>query len=169
MPEPFLKWAGGQRWLVNQHSRLFPYVYGRYVEPFLGSGAVFFYLQPRDAVLSDSNAELVNVYQVLRAHPEKLQRLLHRYHKQHSSTFYYRWRRRRPSDQLHQAARFLYLNRVCFNGLFRVNLQGEFNVPIGTKTEVSYPRGYLQSVSRILQRAQVVQADFEDIINQTEV
>ena len=167
-PEPFLKWAGGKRWLVNQHARLFPYVYGRYVEPFLGSGAVFFYLQPQEAVLSDSNAELVNAYQVLRAHPEKIQRLLRRYHRQHSSDFYYRWRKRRPFNPLHQAARFLYLNRVCFNGLFRVNLRGEFNVPIGTKTEVSYPRGFLQSVSRLLQRAQVVQADFEDIIDQTE-
>jgi DNA adenine methylase len=167
--EPFLKWAGGKRWLVSQHHRLFPYVFGRYVEPFLGGGAVFFYLQPQKAILSDKNEELVNVYRTLRENPNGLQRLLQVYQAKHSEEFYYRWRKRKQTNPLHRAARFLYLNRVCFNGLFRVNLRGEFNVPIGTKTQVTYPRGYLSSVSKLLKRAQIVQSDFEDIIDQTTV
>ena len=76
MLEPFLKWAGGKRWIVNRHPEIFPLVFGRYVEPFVGSGAVFFYLKPHRAVLSDSNADLVNAYQVLRSHPDKVHRLL---------------------------------------------------------------------------------------------
>src|SRR5437016_13888252 len=89
MLEPFLKWAGGKRWIVHQHENIFPLVFGRYVEPFLGSGAVFFHLKPRRAILSDSNADLVNAYRALRSYPDEIHRLLVAYQKRHSSTFYY--------------------------------------------------------------------------------
>ncbi len=167
MAESFLKWAGGKRWLVDQHNRLFPYVYERYVEPFLGGGAVFFYLQPHNALLADSNEELINLYRVIQSSPSQLQALLRRYQQNHSPSFYYKTRRHRPSKRLQRAARFLYLNRVCFNGLFRVNLRGEFNVPVGTKTQVTYPSGYLKQISQILKPACIVAADFEDILDKT--
>lgn len=168
MPEAFLKWAGGKRWIVNQHEKIFPLVFGRYVEPFLGSGAVFFHLRPRRAILSDRNADLVNAYRALRSHPDEIHRLLVAYQKRHSPTFYYRWRRRRPKNPIHQAARFLYLNRVCWNGLYRVNLNGEFNVPLGTKTTVAFPRGYLRLVSRQLSAARILHSDFEEVIDRTD-
>lgn len=165
--EPFLKWAGGKRWMISQHAHLFPICYERYIEPFLGSGAVFFSLRPRRALLSDTNEDLVNAYEVIRDHPDRLRRLLSAYQKKHCARFYYRWRKMHPRDPVRRAARFLYLNRVCWNGLFRVNLKGEFNVPLGTKTAVAYPRGYLRAASRLLQAADIVQADFEDILDQT--
>jgi DNA adenine methylase len=168
MPEAFLKWAGGKRWLVSQHEGIFPLAFGRYVEPFLGSGAVFFHLNPQRAVLSDSNADLVNAYRALQSHHDQIQRLLLAYQKRHTSTFYYRWRRRRPRNPIHQAARFLYLNRVCWNGLYRVNLDGEFNVPLGTKTTIAFPPGYLRLVSGCLHKARILHSDFEDVIDKTD-
>jgi DNA adenine methylase len=168
MPETFLKWAGGKRWLVSQHERLFPLVFGRYVEPFLGSGAVFFHLNPERAILSDSNADLINTYRALQSHPDRIRRLLVSYQKRHTSTFYYYWRRRRPRNPIHKAAQFLYLNRVCWNGLYRVNLDGQFNVPLGTKTKISIPRGYLRLVSRCLHKARILHSDFEDVIDKTD-
>jgi len=167
MSEPFLKWAGGKRWIVSHHERIFPLVFGRYVEPFLGSGAVFFHLKPQRAILSDSNPDLINAYRALRSHPDQIHRLLVAYQKRHTSKFYYRWRGRRPKNTIHQAARFLYLNRVCWNGLYRVNLKGEFNVPLGTKTAVAFPQGYLRSISRRLYRARILRSDFEDVIDKT--
>jgi DNA adenine methylase len=167
MPEPFLKWAGGKRWLVARHQRLFPIVFERYVEPFLGGGAVFFFLEPQRALLSDTNRELIDVYRVIRDEPIRLRCVLASYQAKHSSTFYYQTREQSPKKRLHRAARTLYLNRVCWNGLFRVNLKGEFNVPIGTKSEVAYPRGFLSAVSRALKRARIRNLDFEEILDQT--
>jgi DNA adenine methylase len=164
--EPFLKWAGGKRWLVNQHGRILPLVFGRYIEPFVGSGAVFFYLKPQRAILAYKKPELVNAYKVFRLKHERIHRLLFIYQTRHTSEFYYRWRRRQSSNPIHRAARFLYLNRVCWNGLYRVNLKGEFNVPIGTKTAVAFAKKYLFEVSRQLKKAVIREADFEQIIGE---
>jgi DNA adenine methylase len=168
MIDPFLKWAGGKRWLVNQHQPLFPIAYNRYVEPFLGSGAVYFSLQPSRALLSDTNAELINVYKMLRDYPGRIHQLLCKYHSRHTAEFYYQLRGKQHSSGVREAARLLYLNRVCFNGLYRVNLKGEFNVPLGTKTAVSYPPGYLRSIANLLKRARILCSDFENVVDRTE-
>lgn len=165
MIEPFLKWPGGKRWLVSRHSELFPKKYKRYFEPFLGGGAVFFSLLPAQGSLSDSNAELVNAYRCLKASYTEIDRGLTRYQERHCSDFYYKVREEQPSDPLKRAIRFLYLNRTCFNGIYRVNLDGVFNVPIGTKTTVSFEKGYLKTVAAALKRVTIRVRDFEDAID----
>lgn len=160
MLEPFLKWPGGKRWLVSHYPTLFPSSCERYLEPFLGGGAVFFFLQPRRAILADKNAELINAYTSIKRFHEGIDRGLRALHRTHSSTVYYRIRRSTPRGRLKQALRFLYLNRTCFNGIYRVNYQGIFNVPMGSKTIVEYPGGYLSSVAHALSGASIRVADF---------
>ena len=165
MLEPFLKWPGGKRWLVHQYASLFPLQYRRYLEPFLGGGAVFFHLKPQRAVLSDTNAELVNAYQCLQRYSRAIEKRLSDLQRKHNDALYYRIRETRPAGAIEQTVRFLYLNRTCFNGIYRVNLKGEFNVPIGTKDRVAYPKDYLQGIAACLQQASIRVADFEETID----
>jgi DNA adenine methylase len=165
MLEPFLKWPGGKRWLVHQHANFFPPSYRRYLEPFLGGAAVFFHLQPARAILSDTNAELINAYRCLRQHWELIDEQLRTLQKGHSIELYYRIRGLRPIDPLERAVRFIYLNRTCFNGIYRVNKNGDFNVPIGSKDGVEYPEGYLKTIADSLATASLKVAGFENTIN----
>ena len=165
MADPFLKWPGGKRWLVRQLDGLFPSVYERYLEPFLGGGAMFFHLSPRRAILSDSNKELINVYRCLKSHAEEIDERLVSLQKQHSEALYYLTRKMEPTDAVGRAVRFLYLNRTCFNGIYRVNLKGKFNVPMGSKDLVEYPKDYLKEVAAILRCASVRESDFEKTID----
>jgi len=126
---------------------------------------VFFHLTTQCAVLSDTNQELVNAYQCLKKHAKVIEKRLASLQHKHGETLYYRTRATRPTDAIEQAVRFLYLNRTCFNGIYRVNLKGEFNVPIGTKDRVAYPEGYLQEIATCLRRASILIADFEETID----
>lgn len=164
MVEPILKWAGGKRWLVAKHSLPQPERYARYVEPFMGSGAVYFHLKPSVALLSDANAELINLYVSIRDFPEEVERILARHQNLHSADHYYEVRAEVPKCNVAAAARFLYLNRTCWNGLYRVNRKGEFNVPIGTKQTVCLPTDDFKTVSRMLRGSELVCCDFEDTI-----
>ena len=139
---PFLKWAGGKRQMLAQYEAFFPAEPGgAYFEPFVGSGAVFFHLQPRGlfdrCTLSDANSELINLYRVVRDQPDALIACLQDHAEGHSPDYYYavRARDRGPdwasASPLERAARMLYLNRTCYNGLWRVNGRGQFNVPLG--------------------------------------
>jgi DNA adenine methylase len=161
---PFLKWAGGKRWLTAQYSHLFPTTFDRYIEPFLGSGAVFFYLQPRTAVLSDNNAELINTYLQIRSNWQKVQRSLRRHQANHGAKYYYDERARKHQVLHEKAAQFIYLNRTCWNGLYRVNLNGEFNVPKGTKSTVLLSSDDFETVSYLLKSVRLLTADFETSI-----
>ncbi len=131
--KPFLKWAGGKRSLLSQYQPYFAAIgtYGRYIEPFVGSGAVFFWLQPRPSLLYDSNAALIEVYTVVRDDVAGLMAALapHR----NERDYYYGVRAQNPDhlSPTQRAARFIYLNRTCYNGLYRVNQKGRFNVPFG--------------------------------------
>jgi DNA adenine methylase len=129
--KPFVKWAGGKRQLLPAIRAALPPAFARYFEPFVGGGAVFFDLDPRAAILSDANAELINCYVVVRDRVDALSRALrgHVYDKRH----YYRVRALRPDDldAVERAARTIYLNKTGFNGLYRVNSKGIFNVPFG--------------------------------------
>lgn len=167
MTEPFLKWPGGKRWLVKKHSLIFPTEYQRYVEPFLGSGAVYFHLAPRRAILSDRNPDLINLYACIKRDAEFIQRRLEHLQKLHGAALYYKVRASVPLDPMERAIRLIYLNRTCFNGIYRVNLKGEFNVPMGSKTLVKYPPDYLRQVSRQLRNASVRHADFERTLADT--
>lgn len=156
---PPLKWAGGKRWLVCREE-FRPPKFDRLIEPFLGSGAVFFYLRPERAVLSDLNQDLINLYQSICTDHVKLSSLLRKHARLHSTDYYYRVRASRPRSNLGAAARLLYLNRTCWNGLYRVNKQGEFNVPIGTKDAVLLSSDNFARVSELLKNAELLSGDF---------
>ncbi len=167
MPEPFLKWAGGKRWLVSMHPHLFAGIeFERYFEPFLGSGAVYFHMAPGRAFLSDINRELIETYIAVRDTPEMVKSLLIQHHEHHSKEHYYAVRRSINGSLAEKAARFIYLNRTCWNGLYRVNLQGQFNVPIGTKTRVILETDDFSRLSILLKKAVIVRQNFEISLDQ---
>lgn len=164
----FLKWAGGKRWLIPELQRHLPASFNRYIEPFLGGGAVFFALRPTSATLSDLNGDLIELYQVVRDHPQQLRELLLDHEQKHTKDYYYSIRSDVPTAKIERAARTLYLNRTCFNGLYRVNKKGEFNVPIGTKTTVVFPGEDFNAYSAALVSADLIVADFEEVIDDAE-
>lgn len=165
---PFLKWAGGKRWLSEKILSLVPDVYGKYYEPFLGSAAVFFSLQPDEAMLSDLNADLIGTYNAIKDDWQKVSDILAIHHRKHCKEYYYAIREQRLRTPHTKAAQFIYLNRTCWNGLYRVNLNGKFNVPIGTKKNVLLDTDDFESVSRSLKKAKFVCADFETTINKAQ-
>lgn len=162
--KPFIKWAGGKRWLLNDPSFGLPEYSGRYIEPFLGGGALFFHLAPRDAILSDVNEKLIATCKSIRDDLRLVQASLAEFQERHSKEFYYEERSREHSSSHVRAAQFLYLNRTCFNGLYRENLKGQFNVPLGTKTQVSLLDDNFELESKILSRAELRAGDFEAIV-----
>jgi len=131
MSKPFLKWAGGKSQHLKEMTKHFPKSFDRYVEPFLGSGSVFFFLKPSKAFLSDSNNELINTFQMVKDHPEQVINAL----MQHENTkeHFLVTRQLKPvcMESVKRAARFIFLNKTCFNGLYRVNSNNEFNTPFG--------------------------------------
>jgi DNA adenine methylase len=163
--EPLLKWPGGKRWLATKFPTLFPAVYKTYFEPFVGSGAVFFALQPAKATLSDINADLIHTYQVVRKAWKDVATQLRRHEKRHSAAHYYAVRATEPSSDVQRAARFIYLNKTCWNGLYRVNTRGQFNVPIGTKSKVSIDSKEIETLAHLLGRARLTVSDFEETIS----
>ena len=162
---PFLKWAGGKRWLVDRHADVFPEFEGRYFEPFLGGGSVFFHLSPNASVLSDMNTHLIECYQQIRDDHETVVKLLEEHQKNFNKNYYYEIRSTKFIDKNERAAQFLFLNRTCWNGLYRVNLKGEFNVPIGTKSTVVFKHDDFAAVAARLKNTTLVQCDFEDTID----
>jgi DNA adenine methylase len=162
VPRPFLKWAGGKTQLVPQFMRLIPRRYKRYHEPFVGGGALFFALRPQEAALSDINQELIDCYQAIRDDAAAVIAALgkHRYEKD----YFYRVRQLDPSalTPAKRAARTIFLNKAGFNGLYRVNSKGQFNVPFGryrNPTLCDAPN--LRACSLALQNVQLVVKDFE--------
>jgi DNA adenine methylase len=165
MARPFLKWAGGKGQLLTQYLPYFQQNYTTYYEPFLGGGAVFFHLQPQQAVLADINPALVNVYCCVRDQVEPLIDLLQQHQTQHSSDYYYQVRSNLPDAQLAQAARLLYLNKTCFNGLYRENAKGEFNVPIGRyKQPTICNPDLLRAAATALQFCQIAVRPFDAVL-----
>jgi DNA adenine methylase len=167
-PRPFVKWVGGKKQLLPELVKRVPGTFRRYYEPFVGGGALFFSLQPRDSYLTDINPDLVNLYTVIR---DKLDELIadldqHKYEKQ----YYYRIRRidrtagYRLWTNVQRASRFIYLNKSCYNGLYRVNSKGEFNVPFGRYTNPTIlDEPNLRACHEALQGASIKVADFRTI------
>lgn len=164
---PFLKWAGGKRWLMEYPETLdiFPKEFETYIEPFLGSGAVFFKLFPKRSILSDSNADLIETYKAIRNDWRSVWKRLRVHHELHSDEYYYKVRSSNPYSSGGRAAKFIYLNRTCYNGLYRVNLKGEFNVPVGTKRNVVLESDDFNLVSELLGQAKLIVSDFEPIVD----
>lgn len=166
-PKPFLKWPGGKRWLAQAIANILrPQTRGRYFEPFLGGGAVFFALRPTLATLSDINAELINVYRQVRDQPEEI---LHKLKKiPVTSQKYYSIRKSTPTCNIRRAAQFLYLNRTAFGGIYRLNNKGQFNVPYGGGERTPVPLwrdNLISSSSKVLQGVTLKVSDFETMID----
>ena len=166
--KPFIKWAGGKTRLLPS---LIPYVpeqFNDYHEPFLGGGAMFFNTAHRRAglaYLSDLSDELVNAWQVVREQGSLLGRELKPYLEQDSEEFYYSLRPLQPQDPIERACRFLYLNQTSWNGLWRVNRWGEFNVPWGKRPFRGYSSELLDSYSAILETVQIELLDFRHALD----
>jgi DNA adenine methylase len=162
---PFLKWAGGKRRLLEQYRPYIPGAVARYHEPFVGSAAVFFELAPERATLADSNAALISCYTIVRDQVEPLIRCLDSLQLRHDRRRYYELRDRYNSegiDPIERAALFIYLNHTCYNGLYRVNSRGLFNVPAGRyeRPRISDPDG-LRAASRALACAHLLTRRFD--------
>jgi len=164
--DPFLKWPGGKRWLAQKYESLVPDHSGKYFEPFLGGGAFFFATNPDEAVLSDSNESLINAYKQVRKAPNKIADALAAYQLKHSENFYYEERDCEHESNFWKAVQFIYLNRTCFNGIYRVNLNGRFNVPIGTKTAVVMPNDNFLAVASRLRRKAIRTCGFAESISE---
>jgi DNA adenine methylase len=156
---PFVKWAGGKTQLLHRLDALVPQ-FERYFEPFLGGGALFFHLASRldfAAHLSDANGDLVNAYSVVKSDVEGLIALLERHERSYRKApaeYYYGLRSEKPGGRVEAAARFIALNKTCYNGLYRVNRSGEFNVPIGRyKNPTICDREQLRAASAALNRS----------------
>ena len=142
---PFVKWAGGKTKLLKQLRDFFPEFSGTYYEPFLGGGAVFFHLRPEKAILSDSNAELINLFKMIKKKPTELMEELDNHQPKVQDKEYYLDVRSwdvTVLDRVEMAARMIYLNKTCFNGLYRVNSKGQFNVPFGRTPQGNPPQLY---------------------------
>jgi DNA adenine methylase len=166
---PFLRWVGGKRWFVKKYSDFLPKNYNRYIEPFLGSGSVYFYLQPKESILGDINEELIITYIAIRDNWRIVQEKLMHHKNKHDNdeNYYYKIRKSKPVNPFDRAARFIYLNRTCFNGIYRVNQKGEFNVPKGTRDSVIFETDDFESVSKVLSNAKIYAIDFETLIDQS--
>lgn len=166
--KPVLKWAGGKQWLAPAaHLLMPPNFVGRYWEPFLGGGAFFFALSPKRATLSDKNEELIHTYTALRDDPEAVVDLLRRH--RYKYRFYYRTRKRVPRSPQGVAARMIYLNRTCWNGLYRVNRKGQFNTPFGSFVNPTIcDTDRIDAAAGKLSQAQLRVGDFAEIVKEAE-
>lgn len=164
---PFVKWVGGKRKIIEELLRRLPVSFNRYWEPFVGGGAFFFEMHTTltSAILSDSNLELAITYSVIKTNPAGLIAKLEEHAHKHDETYYYRIRGQfNLQDPIDVAARFLYLNKTCYNGLYRVNNKGEFNVPIGSYTNPDIvQRGNILLCNVALQKAQIEYREFDTI------
>ena len=170
---PIVKWVGGKRQLMFELLKNMPANYNRYFEPFIGGGALFFELQPKNGYISDMNEELINLYSVVRDDVDGLTEDLGKH--EVSKEYFLNIRNidrtemfLRLSD-IERASRFIYLNRTCFNGLYRVNSQGQFNVPFGN---YSNPRiideNNLRNCSELLKNTEIKVADFSEILTKVQ-
>ena len=171
--QPFTKWTGGKRQLLPVIRELMPKTYNRYFEPFVGGGALFFDLAPKDAVINDFNAELINCYQQIKDNPQELIEIL-KVHQEYNSKEYYLDLRSADRDEridmmseVQRAARILYMLRVDFNGLYRVNSKNQFNVPYGRyKNPKIVDENLVSAISTYLNNNQIEikKGDFEKAV-----
>jgi len=177
--EPILKWAGGKRQILGEILSLFPHDYASrtYHEPMVGGGAVVFAISPRKGTINDLNDRLMRFYEVVRDFPHELIEE----NKRHKNTreYYYRARKEfnelafktplTKEEKIREASLFLYLNRTCYNGLYRVNAKGEFNVPFGRYTNPDFVREkQILEASRVLKNLKLLNKDFNYILEEAE-
>ena len=166
--KPFLKWAGGKGNLIKDLEPFFPSKFNTYFEPFLGGGAIFFHLNPEKAVISDFNEEVIDVYVEIKNNPEELMIALDKLQpKVDDKDFFYSIRAKKTSrmSTLNRVCRTIFLNKTCFNGMYRVNSKGDFNVPKGSmKNPRLYKRENLIACSESLQGKEIISGDYKKIL-----
>ena len=170
MIKPFIKWVGGKRQLINDIKKYMPKKYNRYIEPFIGGGALFFELTPKNAIINDKNLDLIDTYRIIKNKPKKLIKILLKHKKKNTKEYFLeirswdksnRYWTRKPENR---AARFIYLNKTCFNGMYRVNASGEFNVPYGKYKKPSiFEEENITAVSKLLKNTEIYNSDFAEI------
>jgi len=170
-PHPFLKWAGGKRQLLSQIDLYIPKSFNKYIEPFVGGGALFFYLLPKNAILNDINQDLINTYRVIKENVSELITSLKK-HKNEEEYFYKIRSVDRNLDEfktwsdVEKASRIIYLNRCCYNGLYRVNSKGYFNAPFGKyKNPKICNEENLKLVHKVLKDVKLMNISFELCLN----
>ena len=170
---PIVKWVGGKRQLMFELLKNMPKSYNRYFEPFIGGGALFFELQPDNAYIADMNEELINLYQVVRDNVDELVADLQKH--DISKEYFMEIRNIDRTEEyknwsnIQKASRFIYLNRTCFNGMYRVNSKGEFNVPFGHyKNPRIVDEKNLINCSNLLQRTEIRHSDFSEILTKVQ-
>ncbi len=157
--KPFLRWAGGKSWLIKYLSNLDVNLnFNTYHEPFLGGGSVYFNLQPQNAILSDSNKELIDTYLAIKTNVERVITELTKF--SNNEETYYNIRSSQFNSKYKRAARFIFLNQTSFNGIYRVNLNGEYNVPYGYRTTAVFSPDLLREIHKMLQTAELFHGDF---------
>ncbi len=165
--KPILRWAGGKIWLTNHIANYVPLRFNNYFEPFIGGASIFLFLKSNGIInkqvhLSDSNSDLINAHIVIRDQPSELFEVLSQY--KNEKEFYYEMRNSAPETQLEKAAKFLYLNRTSFNGIYRENLRGEYNVPFGNRAiKTLFEKRDLVNVSSLMQGTNISSCDFEEL------
>ena len=166
MAKPFLRWAGSKRQLLGRLVKYWPGEDTRYVEPFAGSACLFFELEPSSALIGDKNADLMSTYRIVRENPSEVYHSMVQW--RNDKAQYYRVRELDSSSlsPVECAARFIYLNKYCFNGLYRTNGRGDFNVPYGGEKSGALPDvNILTYAAQLLSHADLVCGDFEDIMS----
>lgn len=168
---PFVKWAGGKRQLLDRISERMPEYFGNYFEPFIGGGAVLFGLQPQNAVINDINPSLTNTYRIIKEKPENFINVIKKIDSEmwEDGKSYYYSLREHYNDKLMKeeydvelAALFVFINKHCFNGLYRVNGKGLFNVPYNNSRQESIDESSIMDVSEYLKKIKILTGDFED-------
>ena len=165
--KPILKWAGGKTQLLKELIPKVPDTYGKYIEPFFGGGALFFALCPENAVIADSNPELINMYQQVAESVEEVIAHLRKYNNSSEEFYSVRALDWRDLPAIDDAARTIYLNKTCFNGLYRVNRKGQFNVPFGKyKNPNICDEDTLRRASELLKKATIVCGDYKQVLSE---
>lgn len=170
--KPFLRWAGGKSWLIKHIDNFLPGEgFNDYFEPFLGGGSIYFYLKSNGLIegksyLSDTNKDLINSYKVIKSNFNDLITLLNKH--KNNQKFYYAIRDKEFKNRIEQAARFIYLNRTSYNGIYRVNKDGKYNVPYGKRKLVDlYDLKNIERVSELLSDAQLSVSSFSNSLKST--
>ena len=166
--KPVLKWAGGKTQLLNELLTQVPNRFNRYIEPFIGGGALFFAMQVRSGVIADSNPELINLYLSVADNVEQVIEHLHTFRNTESDFYKTRSLQFTDLENEYAAARTIYLNRTCYNGLYRVNRKGQFNVPFGRykNPQICQPE-VLRAASAALQGTEILCGDYKAVLGST--
>ena len=171
---PFVKWVGGKRNVIQNHLKKYlPLDFKRYIEPFVGGGAMFCYIKPIAAIINDINYELITCYEVIKNDEINLLRKIDEYTKNHSKNYFYKIRNINEEKNIDIAARFMYLNKTCFNGIYRVNSKGKFNVPFNGKKKEElkiYDKENIKNWNKFLNtnNIEIFNKNFSEILDMAE-